>query len=114
MPTFPINRALVANATANILETWKFRYAPYRAAVRIGLITTGAAGSVQVRGTIGTTEVISEGPVTVGGTAGVLPAPLTVAFHEFIAEQGDLIECNVRETAGATPSLMGFVAIDPI
>lgn len=115
MPSFSQVQALTANQRGfNPLANWKFRYAPYRALVRVGLNTTGAANSVIVQGTIGTTEVIARGPVTAGGTAGVLPAQLTVPYSEFIAEPGDLIELSIDETAGATPTVNTFVAIDPI
>lgn len=115
MPSLSFSQALTANVRGfNPLANWKFRYAPYRALVRVGLNTTAAAGTVQVQGTIGTTEVIARGPVSVGGTAGVLPAPLNVPYSEFIAEPGDLIELSIDETAGATPTLNGFVAIDPV
>lgn len=115
MPSLTFSTALTANVRGfNPLSNWKFRYAPYRALVRIGMNTTGAAGSVQNQGTIGTTEVMARGPVSAGGTAGVLPSPLNVPYAEFIAEPGDLIELSIDETAGATPTVNGFVAIDPV
>jgi len=115
MPTFTAVQALTANQRGyNPLANWKFRYAPYRALVRIGLNTTGASNTVQCQGTIGTTEVMARGPVSVGGTAGVLPAPLNVPYSEFIAEPGDLIELAIDETAGGTPTVNTFVAIDPV
>lgn len=115
MPSLSVVQQLTANQRGyNPLANWKFRYAPYRALVRVGLNTTGASGTVLVQGTIGTTEVIARGPVSVGGTAGVLPAPLNVPYSEFIAEPGDLIELSIDETAAATPTVNCFVAIDPV
>lgn len=115
MPSFTRVQALTANQRGfNPLDNWKFRYAPYRALVRVGLNTTGASNSVLVTGTIGTTEVIARGPISGGGTAGVMPAPLNVPYSEFIAEAGDLIELSIDETAGATPTVNCFVAIDPV
>ena len=115
MPTMANVQTLTANQRGfNPLAQWKFRYAPYRALVRVGINTTGAAATVAIQGTIGTTEVIARGPITVGGTAGVLPAPLNVPYSEFIAEPGDLIELMIDELAGATPVVNTFVAIDPV
>lgn len=115
MPSFTAVQALTANQRGyNPLANWKFRYAPYRALVRVGVNTTGASNSVQIQGTIGTTEVIARGPVSAGATAGVMPAPLNVPYSEFIAEPGDLIELSIDETAGATPTVNTFVAIDPV
>jgi len=115
MPSMSFVGALTANVRGfNPLAAWKFRYAPYRALVRIGINTTGAASTVAAQGTIGTTEVMARGPVSAGATAGVLPAPLNVPYSEFIAEQGDLIELAIDETAGATPTINVFAAIDPV
>lgn len=115
MPSFSNVTTLTASQRGfNPLANWKFRYAPYRALVRVGLNTTGASNAVRVQGTIGTTEVIATGPITAGGTAGVLPSPLNVPYSEFIAEAGDLIELSIDETAGVAATVNCFVAIDPV
>jgi hypothetical protein len=115
MPSLTVVQALTSGQRGyNPLANWKFRYAPYRALVRVGINTTGASNTVICQGTIGTTEVMAKGPVSAGGTAGVMPAPLNVPYSEFIAEAGDLIELSIDETAAATPTVNVFVAIDPV
>lgn len=117
MPVLKFNQALTANQRGyNPLANWKFRYNPYpKAAVRILMnqTTAATANAVSEQTTIGTT-IVSEGPVAGGGTAGVLPSTLNTAAIEFIADQGDLIEMSINELLGATPTVQGIVAIDPL
>lgn len=117
MPAISFNQALTANQRGfNPLANWKFRYNPFpRAIVRIlvNQTTASTANAVNHQTTIGTT-IVTEGPVTGAGVAGVLPAPLTVPAMEFFSEGGDLIEMSINELLGATPTVNGIVTIDPV
>lgn len=98
----------------NFLESWTYRYAPFRGLVRLGVNTTGAVRTVDMEVKVGSDSVVDRGPVSVGATAGVMPAPLNVPYHEFIVNPGDLIQPLIDELAAATPTLNYFVVIDPI
>lgn len=114
MPVLQRVQALTANQRGyNPLSGWQYEYAPYRALVRVGMNTTAASGTVQASAFTGSTNVVERGPLSVGGTAGVMPAPLNVPYWEFIVEAGDRIQILVDETGGVTPTVNTFVAIDP-
>lgn len=115
MPAIQKVRALTASQRGyNPLADWQYQYAPFRGLVRIGLNTTGAAGSVEGSVFTGSQNVVERSPVSAGGTAGVMPAPLNVPYWEFIVEAGDRITVSIDETAGATPTVNFFCAIDPV
>ena len=117
MPALTFSQALTANQRGfNPLANWRFRYNPYpRAAVRILIhqTTAATANAVNHQTTIGTT-IVTEGPVTGGAVAGVLPNTLNTTALEFFSEAGDLIEMSINELLGATPTVQGIVAIDPV
>ncbi len=114
MPVLQRVQALTANQRGfNPLAGWQYEYAPYRALVRVGLNTTGASGTVQASAFVGSTNVVERGPISVGGTAGVMPSPLNVPYWEYIVEPGDRVSILIDETAAATPTVNIFVAIDP-
>lgn len=115
MPAIQFRRALTANERGvDLLQNWQYRYAPFNGLVRIGVNTTGAAGTVDFSAFAGSDNVVEQSPVSSGGTAGVMPAPLNVPYFEFIVRAGDLISTRINELAGATPTVNMFVAIDPI
>ncbi len=115
MPVLQRVQALTASQRGfNPLAGWQYEYAPYRAMVRIGINTTGASNTVQMAAFVGSTNVVERGPVSAGGTAGVMPAPLNVPYIEFIVEPGDRIALLIDETAAATPTVNIFTAIDPV
>lgn len=116
MPVIQRTQALTANQRGfNPLSDWQYQYAPYRGLVRIGVNTTGAAGSVDISIFTGSDNIVQQGSdVSVGGTAGVMPAPLNVPYFEFGVQPGDRITVAIDETAGATPTVNFFCAIDPV
>lgn len=115
MPVLTRSQALTASQRGyNPLSGWQFEYAPYRALVRVGINHTGAAGAVQGAIFTGSQNILERGPLSAGGTAGQLPAPLNFPYIEFIVEPGDRIQMSIDETAGTTPTVNTFVAIDPV
>lgn len=116
MPAIQSSTALTANQRGfNPLSNWQYQYAPFRGLVRMGINTTGAAGTVDVAVYAGSDNVVQQGSdVSVGGTAGVMPAPLNVPYFEFAVQEGDRITVAIDETAGATPTVNFFCAIDPV
>ncbi len=115
MPAIQKTFALAANERGNNpLEKWQYQYAPFNGLVRIGMNTTAAAGLVDVSIFTGSDNIVQNSDVSVGATAGVMPAPLNVPYFEFIVRQGDRITVSIDETGGATPTVNFFCAIDPV
>lgn len=115
MPAIQRSFALTANERGNNpLQNWQYQYAPFNGLVRIGHNTTGAASTVESAIFTGSDNILERGPVSAGGTAGVMPAPLNVPYIEFLVRQGDRITVAIDELAGATPTVNFFCAIDPV
>jgi hypothetical protein len=115
MPVLTKVQALTANQRGyNPFAGWQYEYAPYRALVRVGLNHTGASGTVQGAAFVGSQNIVERGPLTGGGTAGTLPSPLNVPYIEFVVDPGDRISMLIDETAGATPTVNMFAALDPV
>lgn len=115
MPQIQKVQALTANQRGyNPLAGWQYEYAPFRAMVRVGVNHTGASGSVQGSSFTGSTNVLERSPLSAGGTAGVMPAPLNVPYLEWVVEPGDRVSFLIDETAGATPTVNFHCAIDPL
>jgi len=115
MPVLQRVQALTANQRGyNPLAGWQYEYAPYPAVVRVGINTTGASATVQGSIFTGSMNVLERGPIGAGGTAGVMPAPLNFPYIEFTVQAGDRIAMAIDETAGATPTVNTWCAIDPI
>lgn len=116
MPAIQFRRPLAAlERGVDLFATWQYRYAPFRAMVRVGIWCTGNAGGEDVAIFIGSTNVVEQSPLHVGAVDGTMPSPLNVPFFEFIVEPGDLISMRINETGGvATTVVMCFAAIDPI
>jgi len=116
MPALPFSQALTANQRGfNPLTGWQFERVPMawgRAAVKILIRTTGAAGTVQMSVTTGSTTIQQRAPVSVGGTAGVQPVDFNTPSVEFLADPDDKIALSIDETAGATPTVDGIVIIE--
>lgn len=112
MPDFSWSQALTANQNDyRPLANWKYRRCPYRARVTLLHRATG----VSARQTIdaGAQNIVQKSPVSSGGTAGVQPVPQTTPVIQFIAEPFDEIIVSVDEVAGATPTVDGYINIEP-
>jgi len=53
-------------------------------------------------------------PVHGGGTAGVQPIPQTSPVLQFIGEAGDEIIISNDEVAGGTPTVDGYINVEPM
>ena len=114
MPDFSWTQALTANQSDfRPLATWRYRRLPFRALVSILQRSTGAAGNVRQTIDAGAQNIVQKSPVQVGGTAGVTPIPQTTPVTQFVAEAGDEIIASVDETAGATPTVDGYINVEP-
>lgn len=117
MPMLPFSQALTANQLGfNPLTSWQFEYVPAAyvrgAAVKILMraTTTGAKATVYS----GSQTIQQRAPIQGGGTAGVTPAELNTPPLTFFASPGDRILLQIDETAGGTPTVDGFVLVEPV
>lgn len=97
---------------------WRFRRCPYaRGLYTIMVRSDGAAGGLDHRVLIGTTEVVQRGQTSVGGTDGVMPTPAgaqATPAHQFYAEAGDEIILELIETGNvATTDAMIWANVEP-
>lgn len=111
MPDITINQRNITSGTTVLpfgesQSNWKFRRCPYaRGLYTVLLRSDGAAAGMDARITIGTTEVLQRGPVSVGGTDGVMPTPAgatATPAHQFYAEAGDEVVLELIETGGVS------------
>lgn len=114
MPDITFSQALTANQVGfRPLQNWRFRRLPYRAQVNI--LARATTVGVRAACLAGTTEVWQvRSQVQAGGTAGVTPVPNTTPVISFVGEQGDEIDLAFDEVAAGTPTLDGWVSVDPI
>lgn len=113
MPEIKFSTAMTASQQGlRPLQFWRFRRLPYRAQVTVLLraTTTGARYAI----TAGTTEIVQRSNVQGGGTAGVTPVPQTTPVDQFIADQGDEIDLVIDEVAAGTPTVDGWVNVEPV
>ncbi len=113
MPDFSWSVALTANQLdQRPLANWKYRRLPFRAGVTIMQRATG----VSVRETIdaGAQNIKQKAPVHAGGTAGNTPIPQTTPVLQFIAEAGDEIIVSNDEVGGLTPTVDGYINVEPV
>ena len=112
MPLRTFSQAMTANGTYEPLSGWQYEYLPYPAMVEMAF-NASAANQVVATVTSGSDTLAEEGPVTGGGTAGVLP-DFDKPQLEDLAQAGDRLKIRFRETAGVTPTVNGWVRITPL
>lgn len=112
MPDFTWSIALTANQLdSRPLANWKYRRLPFPAAVTIMQRATG----VSARETIdaGAQNLKQKSNVHGGGTAGNVPIPQTSPVVQFFAEPGDEIIISNDEVGGLTPTVDGYINVEP-
>lgn len=113
MPDFKFSTAMTASQVGlRPLANWRFRRLPYRAQVTslLRATTTGTRYAILA----GTTEIVQRSPGQAGGTAGVTPSPLNTPVDQFIGEAGDEIDLAIDEVSAGTPTVDGWVNIEPV
>jgi hypothetical protein len=113
VPDFSWSRALTANQLDDRpLANWKYRRLPFRAGVTIlqRATTTGVRQTIDA----GAQNMQQKSPVHGGGTAGVQPIPQTTPVLQFIAEAGDEIIISNDEVAAGTPTVDGYINVEPM
>ena len=111
--TFASSTALTASQTDfNPISTWAPRFPSYRSIVRIYVNATTAG--VRIVLSRGTEAVQPKSQVQGGGTAGVLPNPLSTSPIEFLVEAGQEIQPLFTEVLAGTPTLNFLIEIEAV
>lgn len=115
MPSMNFQVVLTANQkNVDALSAWQYRYAPWAGRVTMYMRTTGATGNVTAAVTSGSQTIHQRSLMQVGGTAGVTPTAFTSNPVTFNVGAGDLIATAIDENAAATPTVDGWVDIEPL
>jgi hypothetical protein len=112
MPDFTWSIALTANQLdSRPLANWKYRRLPFPAAVTIMQRATG----VSARETLdaGAQNLKQKSNVHGGGTAGNVPIPQTTPVIQFYADAGDEVIISNDEVGGLTPTVDGYINVEP-
>ena len=112
MPVIQRQTVMTANGTATPLQGNQYEYLPFDALVEIA-IQASAVSQVVATVYSGADLLMEEGPVQ-AGTLGVLPKYPDDYFLVDQALAGDRLSIRLRETAGATPTVMTVVRITPV
>lgn len=114
MPQFQFSQALTANQRDfDPLSSWQFRQNPYQLA-RVTLLINATTAGVRCMAFSGNVTALQESPVQAGGTAGVVPNPLSTKAFEWIAAWNDMQSLNIDEVLGGTPTVNGVIEIEPL
>ena len=113
MPDFSFSQALTANQTDfRPLANWKYRRLPFAAIVTILIRATGVSSRETIDS--GAQNIKQKSPIQAGGTAGVTPVPQTTPVIQFQADAGDEIIISIDEVGGLTPTVDGYVNVEPL
>lgn len=116
MPDFSWSRALTANQLDDRpLANWKYRVLPASSA-RWAVTILQRATTNGVRETLdaGAQNMKQKSPVHGGGTAGVTPIPQTTPVVQFFAAPLDEIIISNDEVLGGTPTVDGYINVEPV
>lgn len=107
MAFFTFSGTVGIGASLNPLQQsgapWKYDRAPYDATVEI--LCNSTLASLLLTLTAGSDEIMQEAPISIGGTAGVLPGRLNIEPITFQVKAGDLIQPRFRNTNAAANTL---------
>lgn len=113
MPDFTWSIALTANQLdSRPLANWKYRRLPFNALVTILQRATGVSGRQTINA--GAQEIVQKCPIHAGGTAQNIPVPQNTPVFQFHASAGDEIVISNDEVAAATPTVDGYINVEPI
>ena len=115
MPRITFSQALTANQLGfNPAAGWQFETVPYPRGAAVSVIVDCTDANARITVYSGSQTIQERSPVQSGGTAGVMPAPLTNTPITFIAGMLDKIKLAIDEVAGGTPTVNGVIEIEPI
>jgi hypothetical protein len=108
----PVAPIIAAGATYAPLVGWEYEYLPFPAHVRIICDATAAGIVATVKA--GSETIVSECPVTSGGTVSVCRSEFAVTPIDFNAAAGDKLSMVFRNTTGGAQQVQGTIIVNPI
>lgn len=111
MPNVPIRTSLGANAQTFPLAGTRYEIAPYPCAIEVA-VAADATGVLATLGS-GTDATQDEGPVQVA-TINVQPKYPDDFYLADVVGQGERIIYSLRDTSGATRTVMSIIKITPL
>jgi len=115
VPDFSWSIALTANQQdVRPLANCKYRVLPV-SSPRWAITILQRATGVSARETLaaGAQEIKQKSPIQGGGTAGVTPVPQTTPVIQFFAAALDEIIISLDEVGGLTPTVDGYINVEP-
>jgi hypothetical protein len=111
MPRLSQLTSIAAGATTDLMATSQYRYLPWRARVRVMLMTTATGVKASVNA--GAEQLQPEGDIKGNATAADLPTVFSVDPLDFVAGAGDLIVVNARNTTAGALTVSSIIDINP-
>jgi hypothetical protein len=113
MPDFIWSRLMTANQLDDRpLANWKYRRLPFPAIVTIlqRSTTTGNRQTIDA----GAQNIVQKSPIPAGGTIGATPIPQNTPVIQFQADAGDEIIISNDEVSAGTPTVDGYINVEPL
>lgn len=115
MPRLTFSQALTANQLGfNPISGWQFETVPYTQGAAVSILIDCTDANARITAYSGSQTIQERSPVQSGGTAGVMPAPLSNTPITFIAGFMDKLKLAIDEVAGGTPTVNGVIEIEPL
>jgi len=114
MPRLTWSQALTANQLGyNPLSGWQFETNPYPQGAIVSILVDCTDANSRITVYSGSQTIQERSPVQSGGTAGVMPAPLSNTPITFVSGYQDRLKLAIDEVAGGTPTVNGVIEIEP-
>jgi len=112
VPDFTYSQALTANQLDfRPLSNWKYRRLPFRALVTHLVRATGI--STRLTADAGAQNVQQKSTIHTVGVAGTVTVTQTTPVLQFVAEPFDEIVISIDEVGGLTPTVDGYINVEP-
>jgi hypothetical protein len=95
------------------LSGWQYERCPLFARHVYQVFVRSTDVNLTMRIGTGTTTILERSPIQGGGTAGTTPNEFTTSPITFVADPGDLVDIDINETAGGTPTVDLLVKAEP-
>lgn len=103
MAFLTFSQSIAAGATVNPFDGWQYEYVPRPGLIKVLMNATapGLIGTV----TSGSDTLMESGPITAGGTAGVLPPELSNTPLVDAVMAGDRLKARISNPTGGAITL---------
>ena len=112
MPSLPFTQSIAAGATFDPLDGWNYQYVPRPGVVKI--VHNATAVGLLATITSGSDQLMQEGPVPAGGTAGVIPSDQNVPAIVDEVAANDRQSIRYRNPTGGAITVNGMIDYTPV